>query len=133
MASAPAFKTRYERAQIFLQSTVSRSVATPRSSLRRDALNVLQQRELEHASQSIARETCLMPRAVMDGTPISGIYRRSIVLASGRFAMLDDGLGFSLVPWRPIVEQHLGRPVSAVIRGEHVSWQIARSRAIGLG
>ena len=101
--------------------------------LRRDALNVLQQRELEHASQSIARETGLMPRAVMDGTPISGIYRRSIVLASGRFAMLDDGLGFSLVPWRPIVEQHLGRPVSAVIRGEHVSWQIARSRAIGLG
>ncbi|MGF7190428.1 hypothetical protein JOE11_003479 [Robbsia andropogonis] len=27
-----------------------------------------------------------------------GIYRRLVVLASGRYAMLDDGVGFSLVP-----------------------------------
>jgi hypothetical protein len=98
-----------------------------------DLLRTLQQRELEQASRSIAAETGLVPRRVMDGTPISGVYRRSITLASGRFAMLDDGLGFSLVPWRPVVEQHLGRPISAVMRGAYVSWHLGRARSIGLG
>ena len=27
-----------------------------------------------------------------------GIYRQRVTLASGRFAMIDDGLGFQLVP-----------------------------------
>lgn len=39
---------------------------------------------------------------------VAGIYRRSVKLASGRYAMLDDGMGFSLVPWRPVIEQRLG-------------------------
>ena len=30
-----------------------------------------------------------------------GVYRQRVSLASGRFAMIDDGLGFQLVPWRP--------------------------------
>jgi len=29
------------------------------------------------------------------------------MLASGRYAMLDDGMGFSLVPWKPVIEQRL--------------------------
>lgn len=33
-----------------------------------------------------------------DGERVSGVYRRSVMLASGRYAMLDDGKGFSLVP-----------------------------------
>jgi len=36
-----------------------------------------------------------------------GIYRRSVMLASGRYAMFDDGMGFSLVSWKPVVEQRL--------------------------
>lgn len=35
----------------------------------------------------------------VDGQHVAGIYRRSAMLASGRYAMLDDGMGFSLVPW----------------------------------
>ncbi|WP_442806765.1 DUF3363 domain-containing protein [Thauera sp. Sel9] len=37
------------------------------------------------------------------------IYRRSVMLASGRYAMLDDGMGFSLVLWKPVIEQRLRR------------------------
>jgi len=25
--------------------------------------------------------------------------------------MLDDGIGFSLVPWRPVIEKRLGRTI----------------------
>jgi hypothetical protein len=40
---------------------------------------------------------------------VSGVYRQRITLASGRFAMIDDGLGFQLVPWRLALEQRLGQ------------------------
>lgn len=31
--------------------------------------------------------------------------------------MLDDGMGFSLVPWRPMIEQLLGQQLAATVRG----------------
>ena len=58
----------------------------------------------------------------------SGIYQRSVQLASGRFAMLDDGMGFSLVPWRPVVEQRLGQHVSVVVQGKSVTWMFGLQR-----
>ena len=46
----------------------------------------------------------------------------SAQLASGRFAMIDDGL--SLVPWRPVIEREVGREVFGVMRGNDIpgSW-----------
>lgn len=38
------------------------------------------------------------------------------MFASGRYAMLDDGMGFSLVPWRPVIEQRLGQQLAAMVR-----------------
>ncbi len=96
----------------------------------RDLLSRLRARELESAARKIAGETRLIHRAVADGQPVSGIFRRSVVLASGRFAMLDDGMGFSLVPWRPIIEGYLGQVVTAVTRGDHVSWNLSRQRGM---
>ncbi|KLD74855.1 hypothetical protein Y886_30205 [Xanthomonas hyacinthi DSM 19077] len=40
------------------------------------------------------------------------MYRRSATLASGRYAMLDDGIGFSLVLWKPAIELWLVRSSS---------------------
>ncbi|WP_430544473.1 DUF3363 domain-containing protein [Stenotrophomonas maltophilia] len=38
----------------------------------------------------------------VDGQRLAGIYRRSVTLASGRYAMLRFGLECRrLVPWRP--------------------------------
>lgn len=57
-----------------------------------------------------------------------GCYRRSVMFASGRYAMLDDGMGFSLVPWKPVIEQRLGQQLAAAVRGSGVSWEIGRQR-----
>jgi hypothetical protein len=38
----------------------------------------------------------------------AGTYSRRFALASGRFAMVDDGLGSKLVPWTPSIEKHMG-------------------------
>ena len=67
-----------------------------------------------------------------DGERVSGVYRRSVMLASGRFAMLDDGMGFSLVPWRPVLEKHLGQSVAGIARGNSVSWTFGRQRGMGV-
>ena len=60
------------------------------------------------------------------------IYWRSVILASGRYAMLDDGLGFSLVPWKPVIEQRLGQQLAATVRGGGVSWEIGRAKGISV-
>ena len=69
-------------------------------------------------------------RPVKDGTTTSGIYRQPITLASGRFAMLVDGLGFALVPWRPVVERSIGQTVRAITRGDQVTWFLGSQRGI---
>jgi hypothetical protein len=63
-----------------------------------------------------------------DGQRVVGIYRRSVMLASGRYAMLDDGKGFSLVPWKPVIEQRLGQQLAATVGGGGVSWMIGRQQ-----
>ena len=67
-----------------------------------------------------------------DGQRVAGIYRRSVMLASGRYAMLDDGMGFSLVPWKPVIEPRLGQQIAATVRGSSVSWEIGRQRGQSL-
>lgn len=98
--------------------------------LARNLLSILRDRELADAVKVIQRETGLIYRPLRDGERVSGIYRSSFQLASGRFAMLDDGAGFSLVPWRPVVQQRLGQTVSAVVRGSSATWQMGKQRDI---
>lgn len=100
--------------------------------LARNLLGTLRNRELAQAAKDIAAETGLEHRPVAEGQRVAGIYRRSVMLASGRYAMLDDGMGFSLVPWRPVIEQRLGQQLAATLRGGGVSWEIGRQRGPGI-
>jgi len=103
-----------------------------RTVLARDLLSRLRHREVAQVGRTMATEARLEHRAVKDGDSVRGVYRRSVMLASGRFAMLDDGVGFSLVPWKPVLEQRLGQTVSGVVRGGSVSWDLSRQRGIGV-
>ncbi|HGA3012684.1 TPA: relaxase/mobilization nuclease domain-containing protein [Pseudomonas aeruginosa] len=101
--------------------------------LARNLLGTLRNRELAQAAKDIAGETGLEHRPVADGQRVAGIYRRSVMLASGRYAMLDDGMGFSLVPWRPVIEQRLGQQLAATVHGGGMSWEIGRQRGPTVG
>jgi type IV secretory pathway VirD2 relaxase len=100
--------------------------------LARNLLATLRFRELQATGAAIESETGLTYQDVVDGERVAGTYRRSLMLASGRFAMLDDGMGFALVPWRSVIEKRLGQSISAVVRGEHVSWELGRRRGISV-
>lgn len=62
------------------------------------------------------------------GQSVADVYRRSVMLVSGRYAMLDDSLRFSLVSWRPVIEQRPGQHIAVTVRGSGVSWEIGLKR-----
>jgi type IV secretory pathway VirD2 relaxase len=101
--------------------------------LARNLLATLRGREIDSAARAIAAETGLTHRPAADGKRGTGTYSRSLQLASGRFAMLDDGLSFSLVPWKPVIEQRMGQTLTAVVRGNGVSWEFGRQRGTSVG
>ena len=99
--------------------------------LSRNLLGTLQERDLAEAGASLAREHNLPYRQGRPNGDVSGVYRGRIQLASGRFAMIDDGLGFSLVPWSKQLDRHLGQYVRGNARsGGGIEWTLGRSRSI---
>ena len=100
--------------------------------LARNLLTTLRDRELAAVGQSLQEQTGRIFRRLEDGTRASGVYSQSVQLASGRFVMLDDGMSFRLVPWRPVIEQRLGQQVSAVTRGQSVAWQLGRQQGVSV-
>ncbi len=99
----------------------------------RDLLNTLRKRDLTGAAAKLSTETGLAYRPSVEGGHVAGVYRQRLTLSSGRFAMIDNGLGFELVPWRPALEQQLGRQVSGVLApGGNVDWSFGRKRGLGL-
>lgn len=93
----------------------------------------LRGRELARVADNIARETGTSWNQVKSGDQVSGVYQRRIDLVSGRFAMIDDGLGFQLVPWTRGLEERLGQEVRGVVsQGGGIDWALGRKRGIGL-
>ena len=96
-------------------------------------IGTLRRREVEALGERLAAETGQPFNQVASGEYVAGAYRQRFALASGRFAMIDDGLGFQLVPWTPSLEKQLGRHVSGVARNDGgVDWGFGRNRGLGL-
>ena len=84
--------------------------------IQRDLLSTLRRRELDAV-----------------GEHVSGVVRQRLALSSGRFAMIDDGLGFQLVPWARDLDRKLGQHVAGVTKdGGGIEWSIGRKRDLGI-
>jgi len=100
-----------------------------RIAYRPDMLTSLQQRELKTVAKRISDELEKPFKEARPGAQIDGIFRRRIDLASGRFALVEKSREFTLVPWRPVLERHVGKSVAGVVRNGGVSWTIGRGRS----
>jgi hypothetical protein len=101
--------------------------------LQRDLLTTLRQRELDAAGAKLSGDTGLPYTSAAAGETVAGVYHQRFTLASGRFAMIDDGLGFQLVPWSLSLEKQLGRHVTGVAKdGGGIEWGLGRKRELGL-
>jgi type IV secretory pathway VirD2 relaxase len=98
----------------------------------RNLIGALRKRELDTVGRRLAEETGLAHMPAESGENVSGIYRRRLSLASGRFAMIDNGLGFQLVPWVPSLERELGRHVNGLAGPGGVDWSFGRKRDLSL-
>jgi type IV secretory pathway VirD2 relaxase len=99
----------------------------------RNLIDTLRQRELDALANKLVAETGRPCVIAASGEYVAGTYRQRFALASGRFAMIDNGLGFQLVPWTPSLGKQIGRHVSGVARNDGgVDWSFGRKRGLGL-
>ena len=95
---------------------------------RKEILNVLQQRELRQVGNQLSAQIGKTFVDPIPGVRVDGVYRQAVDLASGRFALIEKSLEFTLVPWRPVLERQIGRAVSGIPRGDDFDWTIGRGR-----
>jgi hypothetical protein len=91
----------------------------------------LYRQDFDSAVAKLSAETGLPYEPTAGGEFVAGTYRQSLTLPSGRLAMIDNGLGFALVPWTPELDQRLGRHVSGVAQESGgIEWSFGRKRGI---
>ncbi|WP_093019566.1 relaxase/mobilization nuclease RlxS [Sphingobium sp. YR768] len=89
----------------------------------------LQRRELLRVADQLADEMKMPFREAAEGARIEGVYRRSVDLVSGRFALIERARDFTLVPWRSALERQVGKSVSGLMRGDGINWSVGRGRS----
>ncbi|HUO00793.1 MAG TPA: DUF3363 domain-containing protein [Bradyrhizobium sp.] len=99
-----------------------------------DLLSRLERAEVTRAGQAMATERGLPFQEVRTGEYVSGKLIGSTQLASGRFAMIDNGLGFSLVPWQPVLDKRIGQHITGAMRDNGgIEWSLGRKRELDIG
>jgi hypothetical protein len=89
----------------------------------------LQRRELLRVGFRLSREVGMPFAEAAPGEKIEGTYRRRIETISGRFALVERSRDFTLVPWRPLLDRHVGKTVSGIMRDGGTSWGFGRQRS----
>lgn len=95
---------------------------------RRNLLDTLRRRELLRVADQLSREIGKPFAEAGRQERIEGRLVRAVEMTSGRHALVERAHDFKLVPWRPVMERHVGKPVSGIMREGGVSWEFGRSR-----
>jgi type IV secretory pathway VirD2 relaxase len=93
----------------------------------------LRQRDLRQASQILSKELGFTSVQRGEGDRIDGTFSRSVNLASGKYAVVEKSKEFTLVPWRPEMEQFRGKILSGTAGGQGINWDWSAGRSRGLG
>ena len=95
---------------------------------RRDLLAALQRRELFRVARQLSGEIGKHFVEAKPGEPIEGRLVRTVEMVSGRHALVERSRDFTLIPWRPVMERHIGKNVSGIMREGGISWTFGRQR-----
>ncbi len=102
-------------------------------SLTQSQLKSLQQEGMDRAARDIEGQTGLRYKAMEGGQSFSGSFKRTYETAHAKFAIIENGLNFSLVPWKQGLEHLRQRQVQlAMSPGMDISWTRGRSRGLSL-
>jgi type IV secretory pathway VirD2 relaxase len=103
--------------------------ADGRTTYRSGMIAALQRRELLRVGAQLSQEMGVSFVETEPRANVSGIYRRPVDTMSGRFALVEKSREFTLVPWRPVLDHHVGKSVSGIMRGDGISWTFGRERS----
>src|ERR1700730_10164236 len=99
----------------------------------KDFVANLERAEVNRVGKAMAAERGLTFTAAKTGEYVSGTLIGSTQLASGRFAMIDDGIGFQLVPWHPVLDKRIGQHITGTVRDAGgIEWNFGRKRGLGI-
>lgn len=99
----------------------------------KDIVANLERTEVTRAGKVMAAERGLTFSSAKTGEYVSGTLIGSTQLASGRFAMIDDGAGFWLVPWQPVLDRRIGQHIAGTVRSAGgIEWSFGRKRGLGI-
>jgi type IV secretory pathway VirD2 relaxase len=116
------------RREHLVRTGLAQRSAAGRVSLAPGLLGTLRARELATAGARLAREHGLAFDGEAEDPDVRGRYLRRVALASGRFAMIEDGLGFRLVPWARALDRRLGQEVRGTLGPGGMHWDLGRGR-----
>lgn len=95
-------------------------------------LKLLQKEGMLHASLDIAKETGLAYRAIAPGDRIEGTFKRVHQTEHAKFAVIDRGREFSLVPWKRNLERLRDRRIEITMSPTRdIAWTLGRTRGLG--
>ena len=99
----------------------------------KDLVANLERTEVTCVGKATAAERGLTFTAAKTGEYVSGTLIGSTQLASGRFAMIDDGIGFQLVQWQPVLDKRIGQHITGTVRDAGgIEWSFGRKQGLGL-
>src|SRR5260370_14930157 len=98
----------------------------------KDFVANLERAEVNRVGRAMAAERGLTFTAAKTGEYVSGTLVGSAQLTSGRFAMIDDGIGFRLVPWQPVLDKRIGQHIAGTMRDAGgIEWNFGRKTGAG--
>jgi type IV secretory pathway VirD2 relaxase len=108
---------------------------TPDGGLRapRDLIARLERQEIAREGKSLEGKTRLPFHVASEGERVTGVFTGTTQLNSGKYALIENAHEFTLVPWRPIMDERLGRQISGIVRELGISWDFERKRTLGIG
>jgi type IV secretory pathway VirD2 relaxase len=99
----------------------------------KDFIANLERAEVNRVGSAMAAERDLKFTSAKTGEYVGGRLIGSTQLASGRFAMIDDGIGFQLVPWQPVLDNRIGQHIAGIVRSAGgIEWSFGRKRGLGI-
>jgi type IV secretory pathway VirD2 relaxase len=96
-----------------------------------DIVAILERQEVDRVGHQMARERGLTYVPANASEYVSGRLAGVASLVSGRFAMIENGLGFQLVPWQPLLEKRIGQHIAGLQRDDGgIKWTLGRNRGL---
>lgn len=102
------------RKQVLVQRGDAQDLGQGRIRAPRDLVQRLEAREIARVGRAMAADRGRDWTPVKPGSRFGGELVGSTRLACGRFATIDNSMGFSLVPWNDALERRMGQQIAGV-------------------